>query len=73
MPDSPQAAVAAGRNGVFFHWSAIVGMDGYRVLEAGDRVEYTVEQTPRGPAATMVRKLAMEHGFTDDDEAIDED
>ena len=44
-----------GRDG-FVHYSAIVS-DGYRSLAEGDRVEFTIEEGPKGPAAANVRKV----------------
>lgn len=41
---------------VFVHYSAIQAQ-GFRNLEEGDRVEFSVEQGQKGPAATNVRKL----------------
>lgn len=41
---------------VFVHYSAIQGQ-GYRSLEEGDRVEFTIESSPKGPQATNVVKL----------------
>ena len=43
---------------VFVHFSAIVdaGM-GFRSLTEGERVEFTVEQGQKGPAAANVRKI----------------
>jgi CspA family cold shock protein len=41
---------------VFVHYSAIQGQ-GFRNLAEGDRVEFTVEQGQKGPAAADVRKL----------------
>jgi CspA family cold shock protein len=38
---------------VFVHFSAIQG-DGYRNLEEGQRVEFTIEQGAKGPQATNV-------------------
>ncbi len=38
---------------VFVHFSAIQS-SGYRSLEEGQRVEFTVEQGPKGPQATQV-------------------
>ena len=38
---------------VFVHYSAIRG-DGYRNLEEGQEVEFSVEQGPKGPQATDV-------------------
>ena len=42
-----------GGKDVFVHHSAIQ-TEGYRTLDEGQRVEYDVEQTPKGPAATNV-------------------
>ena len=41
---------------VFVHFSAIQG-DGFRNLEEGQKVEFTVEQGPKGPQAANVVKL----------------
>jgi len=41
---------------VFVHYSAIRG-DGFRNLTEGERVEFAVEQTPKGPQALDVVKL----------------
>jgi CspA family cold shock protein len=41
---------------VFVHHSAIV-QTGFRSLQEGERVEFTVEQTAKGPAAANVRKI----------------
>ena len=38
---------------VFVHFSAIQA-DGYRSLQEGQRVEFTVEQGPKGPQASNV-------------------
>ncbi len=38
---------------VFVHFSAIQG-DGYRNLEEGQRVEFSIEQGAKGPQATNV-------------------
>lgn len=45
----------AGGKDVFVHHSAIVA-NGFRSLAEGDRVEFTVEQGPKGPAAVNVKK-----------------
>lgn len=42
---------------VFVHYSAIEGQGGFRNLEEGDRVEFSVEQGQKGPAAADVRRL----------------
>ena len=41
---------------VFVHYSAISG-DGYRNLQEGQQVEFTVEQGAKGPQATNVVAL----------------
>jgi len=41
---------------VFVHFSAIQG-DGFRNLQEGQRVEFTVEQGPKGPQAANVTIL----------------
>ncbi len=41
---------------VFVHHSAIVS-EGYRSLNEGDQVEFTIEQGQKGPAAADVRKI----------------
>jgi cold shock protein len=42
-----------GGKDVFVHFSAIQG-DGFRNLQEGQKVEFTVEQGPKGPQATNV-------------------
>ena len=39
-----------GGKEIFVHFSGIEG-EGYRNLEEGQKVTYTVEETPRGPEA----------------------
>lgn len=41
---------------VFVHYSAIQGA-GFRNLEEGERVEFTIESSPKGPQAADVVKL----------------
>jgi CspA family cold shock protein len=41
---------------VFVHYSAIQG-NGFRSLEEGQRVEFTLEQGPKGPQASNVVAL----------------
>lgn len=41
---------------VFVHQSAIEA-DGFRTLAEDDRVEFNVEQGPKGPSASNVRKI----------------
>lgn len=40
---------------LFVHHKSIVG-EGFRSLNEGDQVEFEVEEGPKGPAATNVRK-----------------
>ncbi|MFZ2511803.1 MAG: cold-shock protein [Gordonia sp. (in: high G+C Gram-positive bacteria)] len=42
-----------GSEDVFVHFSAISG-NGYRNLEEAQRVEFDIEQGPKGPQATNV-------------------
>ena len=44
-----------GGNDVFVHYSAIQG-SGFRNLTEGQKVEFTVEQSPRGPQAANDRQ-----------------
>ncbi|WP_067459202.1 cold-shock protein [Actinomadura macra] len=48
-------AVDGGQD-VFVHYSAIQ-MDGYRSLEQGQRVEFEITQSDRGPQAEGVKTL----------------
>ncbi len=45
-----------GGDDVFVHYSSIQG-DGFRNLEEGDQVEFTVESSPKGPQAADVMRL----------------
>ncbi|MBI5033759.1 MAG: cold-shock protein [Chloroflexi bacterium] len=45
-----------GGKDVFVHFSAI-SMDGYRTLNEGDKVEFSIEDSPKGPQATNVVKV----------------
>ncbi|MFQ5612197.1 MAG: cold shock domain-containing protein [Anaerolineae bacterium] len=47
-----------GDSDVFVHYSAIRG-DGYRTLQQGQPVEYTLLEKPKGPAAEDVVKVDM--------------
>ena len=40
---------------VFVHFNAIQG-EGYKTLDEGDKVQFEVEQGPKGPNATNVTK-----------------
>jgi CspA family cold shock protein len=41
---------------VFVHYSAIDG-EGFRDLAEGERVEFSVEQGPKGPSAVNVQRV----------------
>lgn len=41
---------------VFVHYSAISG-SGFKTLQEGDRVSFTVEEGQKGPAAANVEKI----------------
>ena len=45
-----------GEKDVFVHYSAIVG-EGYRNLEEGQRVEFSIEESGKGPQAVQVTSL----------------
>ncbi len=46
-----------GGKDVFVHFSAIQG-DGYRNLNEGEQVEFSIEDSPKGPQAVNVIKVA---------------
>ncbi len=46
-----------GGNDVFVHHSSIQ-MDGFKTLKKGDRVEFEIENDPKGARAADVRKAA---------------
>jgi CspA family cold shock protein len=48
------------RNGgedVFVHYKAIAGNGGYKTLNEGDKVEFEVQQGPKGPQAANVKVI----------------
>ena len=45
-----------GGDDIFVHYSAILG-DGFRNLVEGERVEFRVEENPKGLAAVEVRRI----------------
>ncbi len=42
---------------IFVHWSSIE-MEGYKTLKEGEEVEFVLEDGPKGPTATQVRRAA---------------
>ncbi len=47
---------AGAEKDVFVHYSAITG-EGFRNLDEGDRVEFEVEDSPKGPQAARVSRI----------------
>jgi len=45
-----------GAEDVFVHFKAIIG-EGYKTLKEGDKVEFEVEQGPKGLQAAKVKKV----------------
>ncbi len=45
-----------GSKDVFVHQSAIMAA-GFRSLSEGDRVQFSIEQGPKGPSAANVQKI----------------
>ncbi len=43
---------------VFVHYKSIM-MDGYKTLNQGDRVQFDVEEGPKGLQATNVKKITQ--------------
>jgi CspA family cold shock protein len=52
-----------GADDVFVHYSGIVG-EGYKTLDEGQRVEFSLEQSPKGLQATNVKPLSGGEGQT---------
>jgi CspA family cold shock protein len=46
-----------GGKDVFVHFSAIQ-TDGYRALNEGEQVEFSIEDSPKGPQAVNVTKVS---------------
>ena len=48
--------VSESGSNVFVHFSVIQG-EGYKTLEENEKVEFDVQESPKGPTATKVVKL----------------
>jgi CspA family cold shock protein len=46
-----------GKSDVFVHYKSIIG-EGYKSLNEGDKVEFEIEDGPKGPQAANVTKTA---------------
>jgi len=46
----------SGGDDVFAHFSSIE-MDGYKTLKEGQRVEFEIQEGPKGPQAAHIRSL----------------
>lgn len=46
-----------GEKDVFVHYTAISGDEGRKNLEEGEKVQFEVEQGPKGPQASNVIKI----------------
>ncbi len=46
-----------GEKDVFVHYTAISGDEGRKNLEEGEKVQFDVEQGPKGPQASNVIKI----------------
>lgn len=44
-------------NDVFFHYSSLI-MDGFKTAEVGEKVEFDLEESDRGPRAANIRKVS---------------
>ncbi|MEJ2734467.1 MAG: cold shock domain-containing protein [Anaerolineae bacterium] len=46
-----------GGDDVFVHYSAIQDQGGFRTLNEGDHVEFSIEQGQKGPSAANVQRI----------------
>jgi len=47
-----------GANDIFVHFSSINGMDGYKSLKEGQKVEFEVTEGPKGLHASNIQHIA---------------
>ncbi|GAB3528361.1 cold-shock protein [Arthrobacter monumenti] len=50
-----------GGEDVFAHYSAVTG-HGYRLLYAGQKVQFEIKQGKRGPRASRIQRLSSDRG-----------
>ena len=65
----------SGGKDVFVHYSAIIG-EGYRNLDKGQRVEFVLEDSDKGPQASDVTSLSedrLSEDSTEDVTSLSED
>jgi len=55
-----------GGKDVFVHHS-VIQMDGFKSLKRGDRVEFEIQEDPKGPRASEVRRIDDAGGAAESD------
>ncbi len=47
-----------GTNDIFVHFSSINGMDGYKSLKEGQKVEFEITEGPKGLHASNIQQIS---------------